>query len=341
MTSPRGRTSRTCTARGSRQSRRSSRQSSRTRRRRPRRGSIPADTVGGSGTCSRGGGTPPPRARVRRGREAVEDPAEVDPVVVHPGPVASERVRDVNQASPDVLAALVPRGLVDPTLPPLPLVLRVEDEALEDVPPLGPEAAGEDLGEGDLSAQPADVLKAAHDETRVHDEVLLRADVGLCIREELIVPVRQGDRPESTDEGGTIKVCGPASRGIDGPGRLGTSWASRGGPGSTSPRVNHAEEVALGVREDHEVLVSFAGAEHGRAEGEETVHFSVGGVRRPGEGTRGLSGDGPRTDEGAQGHAVDEIVPRLVHEDDREGHGPARLLGVTDRGLERLPRRKG
>ena len=36
--------------------------------------------------------------------------------------------------------------------------------------------------------------------------------------------------------------------------------------GSTAPRVDHAEEVSLRVRQDHEILIRLAGPEHGGAE---------------------------------------------------------------------------
>ena len=40
------------------------------------------------------------------------------------------------------------------------------------------------------------MLESAHAQARVHDEVLLLADVGLRLREKLIVPMRQRVSPE-------------------------------------------------------------------------------------------------------------------------------------------------
>jgi len=51
--------------------------------------------------------------------------------------------------------------------------------------------------EGDFPAKSADVLQSAHAETGIHDEILFSPDVGLRLREELIVPVGQRLSPEA------------------------------------------------------------------------------------------------------------------------------------------------
>ena len=67
----------------------------------------------------------------------------------------------------------------------------VEDEALEGVPAVLVQAAGEKLGERDFAAQPADVLEAADAQARINDEIFLPANEGFRIEEEIIVPMRQ------------------------------------------------------------------------------------------------------------------------------------------------------
>src|SRR5216117_9894 len=49
------------------------------------------------------------------------------------------------------------------------------------------------------------MLESAHAQARVHDEVLLLADVGLRLREKLIVPMRQ--RVSSSERGEGLKLC--------------------------------------------------------------------------------------------------------------------------------------
>jgi hypothetical protein len=55
--------------------------------------------------------------------------------------------------------------------------------------------ARQQMGKRDLAAEPTDVLQPADAQTRIHDDVRLLADVGLRLREKLIVPVRQSVSP--------------------------------------------------------------------------------------------------------------------------------------------------
>jgi len=57
------------------------------------------------------------------------------------------------------------------------------------------EAAGQELGERDLSPEPADVLEAADAQSGVYDQVALLADECLRLDEEIIVPVGQRRSP--------------------------------------------------------------------------------------------------------------------------------------------------
>src|SRR2546427_3036318 len=49
--------------------------------------------------------------------------------------------------------------------------------------------------------------------------------------------------------------------------------------------------------------------------------------------------DRPCANQGAQGHAREFVVGRLVHEDDRQDRGAAGLMDIRDRGLDRVTRR--
>ncbi len=128
--------------------------------------------------------------------EAIEHAAEVLPVMVHPVAVASHRIGHVDQAAAHVFRPVFLRELTDLPLLALPLVLRVEDEALERPSVVLPKTPRQQVGEGDLPAESADMLKPADAQARVHDDVRLLADEGLRLREKLIVPMRQRVSPE-------------------------------------------------------------------------------------------------------------------------------------------------
>src|SRR5439155_19345812 len=104
-------------------------------------------------------------------RKPIEDPAEVFPVVLDPIRVTSEGIRHVDEPPPGVLPTVLLRELRDLGLLGLPLVLRIEDEALERVPAVLVQAAGEKLGGRNFAAQPADMLEAADAEARVDDDL--------------------------------------------------------------------------------------------------------------------------------------------------------------------------
>src|SRR5207245_9131098 len=110
------------------------------------------------------------------GRKPVEDPAEVLPVVLDPIRVTSEGIGHVDEAPPGVLPTVLLRELRDLGLLGLPFILRIEDEALERVPAVLVQAAGEKLGERDFAPQPADMLEAADAEARVDDDLPLSAE---------------------------------------------------------------------------------------------------------------------------------------------------------------------
>src|SRR5207245_3961057 len=93
----------------------------------------------------------------------------------------------------------------------LPLVLRVQDQALERVPPMVPKTAGQKLGEHDFPAEPADVLESADAQARVDDKVPLLADVRLRLDEEVIIPVRQRVPPRDAQLRRSLKVGGLAA----------------------------------------------------------------------------------------------------------------------------------
>jgi hypothetical protein len=115
--------------------------------------------------------------------------------VLDPIRVASEGIRDVDEPPADVPSPVLLRELGDLTLLGLPFVLGVQDEALDRSPTGLAEAPREQLGQGDLPAESADVLESAHAQSCVHDEVQLVADIGIRLEEEIIVPVRQAGSP--------------------------------------------------------------------------------------------------------------------------------------------------
>ena len=65
------------------------------------------------------------------GSEAVEHATELLPVMVHPVAVAPHRIGHVDQPAAHVLRPVFFRELTDLPLLALPLVLRIEDEALD------------------------------------------------------------------------------------------------------------------------------------------------------------------------------------------------------------------
>src|SRR5256885_13024794 len=73
----------------------------------------------------------PPREDPEPRSEAVEHATEVLPVMVHPVAVASHRIGHVDQAAAHVFRPVLFRELPDLPFRALPLVLRVEDEALD------------------------------------------------------------------------------------------------------------------------------------------------------------------------------------------------------------------
>ncbi len=129
------------------------------------------------------------------GREAVEDASEILPVMVDPVLVATERVRHVDEPPTNVRPSVFAGKLRDLRRLRLPFVLRVQDEALERIAADLAEAARQELAEGDLSSQSANVLEAADAQARVDDQVALLADERLHLDEEIIVPVRQLGSP--------------------------------------------------------------------------------------------------------------------------------------------------
>src|SRR5256712_12888494 len=134
-------------------------------------------------------------------RRPVEAPAEVFPVVLDPIRATSEGIGHVDEPPPGVLPTVLLRELRDLGLLGLPLVLRIEDEALERVPAVLVQAAGEKLGERDFAPQSADMLEAADAAARIDDELFLPADQGRRIDQEVIVPMRQRV-PPAMENGG-------------------------------------------------------------------------------------------------------------------------------------------
>src|SRR5207244_7569285 len=103
----------------------------------------------------------------------------------------SEGIGHVDEAPPGVLPTVLLRELRDLGLLGLPFILRIEDEALERVPAVLVQAAGEKLGERDFAPQPADMLEAADAQARIDDEITLSAAAGLRMDPAVIVPMRQ------------------------------------------------------------------------------------------------------------------------------------------------------
>ena len=128
--------------------------------------------------------------------EPVEDAAEVLPVMLDPIRVAAEGIGDVDEPSSDILSSVFLRELGDLPLLALPLILGVEDQALDRLPSVLAQAPCQELGERDLPAEPAHMLQAADAQARVDDEVRLRPDVGLRLRQKLIVPMGQRPSPQ-------------------------------------------------------------------------------------------------------------------------------------------------
>ena len=129
------------------------------------------------------------------GREPIEHATEVLPVVVDPVAVASERIGHIDEPATDELLPVFLRELADLPVLALPLILRVEDEALYRPSTVLLKTARQQMGKRDLAPEPTDVLQPADAQTRIHDDVRLLADVGLRLREKLIVPVRQSVSP--------------------------------------------------------------------------------------------------------------------------------------------------
>src|SRR6267143_630590 len=129
------------------------------------------------------------------GSEPIEHATEVLPIVVDPVAVASERIGHIDEPATDELLPVFLRELADLPVLALPLVLRVEDEALDRPSMVLLKTARQQMGKRDLAAEPADVLQPADAQARIHDDVRLLADVGLRLREKLIVPVRQSVSP--------------------------------------------------------------------------------------------------------------------------------------------------
>src|SRR2546428_9411009 len=115
------------------------------------------------------------------GSKPVMDPAEVFPVVLDPIRVTSEGIGHVDEPPPGVLTTVLFRELRDLGRLGLPFILCIEDEALERVPAVLVQAAGEKLGERDFAAQPADVLEAADAQACIDDDLPLSAEEGLAI----------------------------------------------------------------------------------------------------------------------------------------------------------------
>src|SRR3989441_1481614 len=155
--------------------------------------------------------------RVRRrhdpdaGGEPIQDAAEVLPEVLDPIRMAPGGIRHVDEPAARVLASIVPRELGYLSLLCIPLVLRVQDQALKRVPPMVPKTAGQKLGERDFAAEPAYVLESADAQARVDDKVPLLADVRLRLDEEVIIPVRQCVPPRDAQLRRSLKVCGLAA----------------------------------------------------------------------------------------------------------------------------------
>ena len=145
------------------------------------------------------------------GREPIQDTAEILPEVLDPIRVASDGIRDVDEPPPRVLPTIFLRELGDLRLLCLPLVLRVQDQALKRVPPMIPKTVGQKLGQRDFAAETTDVLKATHAEARVDDKVPLLADVRLRLDEEVVIPVRQRVPPRDAQLRKSLKVCGLAA----------------------------------------------------------------------------------------------------------------------------------
>ena len=129
------------------------------------------------------------------GREPIEHATEVLPVVVDPVAVASERIGHIDEPATDELLPVFLRELADLPVLALPLILRVEDEALYRPSTVLLKTARQQMGKRDLAAEPTDVLQPADAQARIHDDVRLLADVGLRLREKLIVPMRQSVSP--------------------------------------------------------------------------------------------------------------------------------------------------
>ncbi len=101
--------------------------------------------------------------------------------MVDPIRVASERIGDVDEPPPGVRQTVLLRELRDLGRLGLPFILCIEDEALERIPAVLVQAAGEKLGERDFAAQPTDVLEAADAQACVDDDLPLSAEEGLGI----------------------------------------------------------------------------------------------------------------------------------------------------------------
>jgi len=120
--------------------------------------------------------------------------------------MTAEWIGHIDQPSPDVLSTLVARELPDLALLRLPLVLCVQHETLENLSSVLAQAAHQELREGDLPAESADVLQATHAEARVDDEILLVPYEGLRLDEQVVVPVRQGG-PRAAEQTRRLKLC--------------------------------------------------------------------------------------------------------------------------------------
>lgn len=115
--------------------------------------------------------------------EAIEDAAEVLPVMLHPVAMASEWIGHIDESTADVLLAVFLRELGDLAFLPLPLVLRIEDQGLERPSVLLLKTSREQVGQSDLPAESADMLEAADAQSCIHDDVRLRSNVGLRLQE--------------------------------------------------------------------------------------------------------------------------------------------------------------
>ena len=126
--------------------------------------------------------------------EVVEVVPEVLPVVVDPARVAPVGVRDVDQPPGRVLRPGAVRELSDLPRARLPLVLRVQHEAMDHPVAFLLERAADRVSEHDLTAEAADVLKAADGEAGVHDDVLSILHERPDLVEEFVRPVHRSPR---------------------------------------------------------------------------------------------------------------------------------------------------